>query len=88
MKMASRFAPPSAQPGEQMRRELWVLETKGKNGTWGRTEHVGITRGSIDPLQNPILNLDGQPGQCVQYRMVKYVPRDKRPWWKFWTQEK
>ncbi len=70
-----------------MRRSLWVLEVKGRNGKWGRTSHTGDTKRSLSPER---LEKSGifmrhwdANGRHVQCRIVKYVPRD-RVWWRFW----
>ncbi len=68
-----------------MRRSIWVLEVKNRNGSWGRSKHVGDTKKSVDPLHPASrITLQGEPGQALKFRMVKYVPRDT-PWWRFWA---
>lgn len=66
-----------------MRRSLWVLEVMSKNGKWGRTDTISHQKRPLahsPPLQ---AGLCAKPGSVVQYRIVKYVPRD-RVWWRFW----
>lgn len=69
-----------------MRRSLWVLEVKGRNGKWGRTQFSEATKGAMvrkAPGSMYLLSNGGEPGKLYPYRIVKYVPRD-RPWWRFW----
>ncbi len=66
-----------------MRRVLWVLETKN-HSRWGATLQVGATKKSVDPAKNPNIHLTTIAGQAVQYRIRRYEPVDKKPWWRFW----
>ena len=68
-----------------MRRSLWVLEVRSKNGKWGRTEYTGPTKKRVTLMAPGWMAMDSavKPGALIPYRVVKYVPRDQ-PWWRFW----
>ncbi len=68
-----------------MRRSIWVLEVKNGNGSWGRTSYFGRTKriACDHEAGDRYMRKRGQEPP-VQYRAVKYVPRDT-PWWRFWA---